>query len=286
MPQSDIGVGALPLPQFDYPFNIGSAPIGLGTNRISLGPGQVWPVPRGTYLLAVTGVISAFQWFDPVRQEWVNLLGPGAAWQVRMEFIDGSNYRVVNLSDSWYGGLVTTPGTGYAQASTSVTAGTGNSTWQPIVGGALGTFTTNAGTGFNAGSGWTKPPIVAIANPPPPGIAATATAALNAGAVGTVTIRTAGAGYTTAPPVYLFPDITDPAYISGAAQLWSPNPGLVTVALTGAGTVTGLLLVNAGQLLTTAPTLTVNGVGSSAVVTTNPASVVAAANDVLTIMPC
>jgi hypothetical protein len=58
-----------------------------------------------------------------------------------------------------------------------------------------------------------------------------------------------------------------------------------TVALTGAGTITGLLLVSGGQLLTTAPTLTVNGVGSAATATTSPATVVAAANDVLTIQP-
>jgi hypothetical protein len=46
-----------------------------------------------------------------------------------------------------------------------------------------------------------------------------------------------------------------------------------------------LLLVSGGQLLTTAPTLTVNGVGSGATATTSPATVVAAANDVLTIQP-
>ena len=285
MPQSDIGVGNLPLPQFVYPFNITNEPYQVGTNRISLGPAQAWYLARGKWQLSVTGTVSALQWFDPVRLEWVNLLGPGTAWATEY-FSDGSNYRVVNLSDSWYTGIVSAAGSGYAQSSTTVTAGTGNSTWQPIVGGALGTFTTNTGTGFSAGSGWTKPPLVVIPEPPPPGIAATATCSLSSGAVGTVTIRTAGAGYTTAPPIYLFPDQTDPAFISGTAVLWSPNPGLVTVVTTGAGTLTGLLLVNAGQLLTTAPTLTVNGVGTSATATTSPATVVAAANDVLTIMPC
>ncbi len=285
MPQSDIGVGPLPTPQFDYPINISNVPYTVGTNKISLSPAMAWYIPRGKYQLSVTGSVSALQWYDPIRQEWVNLLGPGAAWQTEY-FSDGVNFRVVNLSDSWYTGIVGTAGTGYVQGSTTVTAGTGNSTWQPIVGGALGTFTTNSGTGFFAGTGFTKPPIVVIGSPPAPGVAATATAALSTGAVGTVTIRTAGAGYLTPPPVYLFPDQTDPAWLSGAANLWYPNPGLVTVALTGAGTLTALLLVNAGQLLTTAPTLTVNGVGSSGAVTTSPATVVAAANDVLTIMPC
>lgn len=285
MAQSDIGVGPLPAPQFDYPLIINNVPYTVGTNKISLLPASAWYIPRGKYQLSVTGTVSALQWFDPIRQEWVNLLGPGAAWQTEY-FSDGVNFRVVNLSDSWYTGIVSAAGSGYAQGSTTVTAGTGNSTWQPLVGGALGTFTTNTGTGFFAGSGFTKPPIVVIAGPPQPGIAATATAALSSGAVGTVTIRTAGAGYPSAPAVYLFPDQTDPAWLSGAAQIWYPNPGLVTVALTGAGTLTGLLLINAGQSLTTAPTLTVNGVGSSATATTSPATVVAAANDVLTIMPC
>lgn len=287
MAQSDIGVGSLPVPQFDYPINISGVPYNVGANRISLIPAQAWYIPRGTWMLSVTGTVSALQWYDPVRQEWQNLLGPGAAWQTRFTS-DGVNYRVVNLADSWYGGIVTGAGSNYVQSSTTCTAGTGNSTWNAIVGGALGTFTTastNLAQGIFIGSGFTKPPIVVIPPPPAPGIAATATAALSSGGVGTVTIRTAGAGYLTAPSIYLYPDQTDPAWIAGTAQIWYPNPGLVTVALTGSGTVTGVLLINAGQSLTTAPTLTINGVGSSATATTNPATVVAAANDVLTIQP-
>ncbi len=76
-------------------------------------------------------------------------------------------------------------------------------------------------------------------------------------------------------------DPTDPNLLAGSAIV----PATATVALTGAGTLTGLLLINAGVLLTTAPTLTVNGVGASATATTNPATVVAAANDVVTIQP-
>jgi hypothetical protein len=228
-------------------------------------------IPAGEWALAVTGTISALQYLDPVRQEWVNLLGPGAAWQTTLRS-DGANWRVANLSDWWFTGIVTAAGTNYVQASTTVTAGTGNSVWQPIVGGALGAFTVTV-----AGSGYTKPPIVYIPAPTPPGIAATATAALSTGTVSAVTIRTAGAGYTSAPPITLVTDPSDPAVAIVQAK--------ATVVLTGAGTVTGLLLVSGGQLLTTAPTLTVNGVGSGATATTSPATVVAAANDVLTIQP-
>lgn len=285
MPQSDIGVGGLPLPQFSYPFQFaGPAPYAVGTNKLSLLPAQAYYLPRGTWFVAVTGSVSALQFLDPVRQEWANLLGPGAAWALRIQS-DGGNYRVINLSDAAYGGLVTAAGSGYAQASTTVTPSTGNSTWTPIVGGALGAFTVNTGLGMFAGSGFSMPPLVIIPEPPSPGIPATATAALTAGAVSAVTIRTAGAGYTSAPPIYLAPNPTDPAFLAGNVNLPTPNPGLVTVALTGAGTVTGVLLTNFGQALTTAPTLTIGGVGSGATATTNPATVVAAANDVLTIQP-
>ncbi len=268
------GLG-LPSPQQLFPAQLGLAPYTGATNKISLSPAQAVIIPAGQWLVQVTGTVSALQYLDPVRLEWVNLHGPGTAWNVTIKS-DGFNFRVVNLSDSWYGGIVSVAGTGYVQASTTVTPGTGNSTWQPIVGGALGTFTVVAG-----GSGYGKPPLVVLPSPPAPGIAATATAALTTGAVSSITIRTAGAGYPVAPAVVIVTDPTDPNLLAGSAIV----PATATVALTGAGTLTGLLLINAGVLLTTAPTLTVNGVGASATATTNPATVVAAANDVVTIQP-
>jgi len=268
------GVG-LPPPQPLFPFNLLTDPVTPPTNRISLLPAQIITIPAGEWIVGATGVVSALQWLDPVRLEWQNLVGPGAAFSTRVKS-DGFSYRIVNLSDSWYGALITGAGSGYVQASTTVTAGTGNSTWQPIIGGALGTFTVVAG-----GTGYGKPPLVYIPAPPAPGIAATATAALSATAVNAITIRTAGAGYPVAPPVFIVTDPTDPNLLAGAAM----TPATATVALTGAGTLTGLLLINAGVLLTTAPTLTVNGVGTSATATTNPSTVVAAANDVITMQP-
>jgi hypothetical protein len=277
MPQFIAGPGqGLPLPQEPYAahqFLQGLAPFTGPTNAVSLGPAETLYIPAGQWIVSCTGTISALQWLNPVTQQWTNLLGPGATFATYVRS-DGFSWRVANLSDWWYGGIVTAAGTGYVQSSTTITAGTGNSTWVAIVGGALGTFTQ-----VTAGSGYTKPPIVFIPTPPPPGVAATATAALGtggaAGTVASITIRTAGAGYLVAPPVILYSDPTDPST--------AIVPATFTVALTGAGTVTAALLVNGGQLLTTAPTLTVNGVGSSATATTNPATVVAAANDVITI---
>jgi hypothetical protein len=273
-PLSGPGVG-LPPPQALYPSVLGLSPYTAPTNRVSLSPAQALYLPAGAFIVACTGTVSALQWLDPVRQEWQNLLGPGAVFATSVKS-DGFSYRIVNLSDSWYGGIVTAAGSGYAQATTTVTPGTGNSTWQPIIGGALGTFTVLAG-----GAGYGKPPLVFMPSPPAPGIAATATAALSAGAVSAITIRTAGAGYLVAPPVVIVTDPTDPNLLAGLAI----TQATATVALTGSGTLTGLLLINAGVLLTTAPTLTVNGAGTSATATTNPATVVAAANDVITIQP-
>jgi hypothetical protein len=276
MPQQNIaGPGqGLPLPLFPFPVTEGVAPYRAPTNRISLSPAQTFVIPAGSWVVSSTGTVSAIQYLDPIRQEWQNYAGPGAALFENLTS-DGVNWRVNNLADSAYGALITAAGSGYAQASTTVTAGTGNSTWQPIIGGALGAFT--VGT---AGSGYTIPPLVLIPPPPAPGIAATATAALTTGAVSSITIRTAGAGYLTAPPITLLPVQNDPAYLAGTII-----NAAATVVLTGAGTLTGLLLVNFGGPLTTAPTLTVNGVGTTATATTNPATVVAAANDVITLQP-
>lgn len=269
------GVG-LPPPQALYPSTLNLSPYTAPTNRVSLKPASTIKIPAGRWIVSVTGVISALQYFDPVRLEWVNIQGPGAAWASFVES-DGFNIRVCNLADSFYTGIVTTPGTAYVQASTTVTAATGNSTWNPIVGGAIGTITVVSG-----GAGYTMTPTVFIPSPPAPGIAAAALATLSAGAVSTITVSggVAGAGYLVAPPIVIVPDPSDPALAAGLI-----TNATATCVLTGAGTITGLLLANGGQPLTTAPTLTVNGVGSSAVVTTSPATVVAAANDLVTIQP-
>ena len=278
MPQQNIaGAGQLlPPPQALYPVSLLNNPYVAATNVIALKPAEITMIPAGSWIVSATGTISAIQWFNPVKLQWDNFVGPGAAFSAVIHS-DGVNWRVANLSDSWYGGIVTAAGSGYAQGTTTVTAGTGNSTWQPIVGGALGAFTVVA-----AGSGYSKTPLVFIPAPPSPGIAATATATISAGAVTAVTISTAGAGYLVAPPVLILPDPFDPNFLSGSPAIVNAT---ATVVLTGAGTLTGLLLVNAGTLLTTAPTLTVNGAGTSATATTNPATVVAAATDQVTFQP-
>ena len=59
--------------------------------------------------------------------------------------------------------VVVAGGSGYVQASTSVTASAGGSTWQPIVGGMLSMSSIN-----NAGTGYGVAPNLFIAAPPSP----------------------------------------------------------------------------------------------------------------------
>lgn len=269
---------SLPPPQALYPQPIYAGPYVAPTNKVSLTAAGVLLIPPGSWIVG-GGTVSAVQYLDPVTQQWTNQTTLGSAFVTKVRS-DGVNWRVANLSGAAYAATVTAAGSGYVQATTTVTASAGNSTWVAVVGGALGTFTIPSGGG---GSGYSKPPLVFIPPPPYPGVAATATAALTAGVVSSVTIRTAGAGYLTAPPVVIVPDFSDPNYINGTIV----NASGITVALTGGGTLTAVLLTNFGQSLSAGPTLTVSGAGSSATAATTPVSGswVAPANDVITMQP-
>ena len=130
------------------------------------------------------------------------------------------------------------------------------------------------------GKGYTIPPLVLIPDPPTPGVAATAVAVISGGTVTSITVVNPGAGYLVAPTPTLLPCQTDPAFLAG-----SITNATATLTLTGAGTLTAVLLGNFGGPLTSAPTLTVAGVGTTGTVTTIPATVVAAANDTITMQP-
>ncbi len=234
------------------------------TYRVDIPTAGCLTIPPGEWVASTADTVGALQWYDGnVTGQWINFAAP-AAFNMLVRS-DGVNFRVANLSDSAFGGLVTAAGSGYAQATTTITPGTGNSTWQPVIGGSLG-----SGVIAAAGSNYTKNPLLFIPAPPYPGVTATARLGLSAGAVNSVTFTNAGAGYLTAPTLVVVPDPFDPNLnIITAAR--------ITCSVTGAGTLTAALLLNFGQPLTTAPTLTVAGAGASATATTNPAAVVAAA---------
>ena len=284
MPQRMAGPGVpLPAPQLLFPGSLLGAPVTAPTFEVGLAAGQALIVPAGTWM-ASWPAVCMLQWLDGwCTGEWINFnavypinssstsgaagVNSGIAAQ-GYEFFqsDGVNIRIANLSGSAWGATVSAAGTLYVQSTTTVTAGTGNSTWMPVVGGALGTFTVVTG-----GAGYSMPPIVLIAKPPSPGVPATALAAISAGAVTSITIQDPGAGYLTPPPVTIIPNPFDPNFLSGAITA----NAAATVALTGAGTLTAVLLQNFGQSLSAAPTLTVNGAGSAATVVTAPSTIIA-----------
>jgi hypothetical protein len=140
------------------------------------------------------------------------------------------------------------------------------------------------------------PPILAIDPPPAGGIQATATCTISAGAINAVTVTNAGAGYISAPNVYVMPQYGTypgigppvnavapstaiPPGLIGSNQPpffpginWGISPGttgaLLTAnpTLTGSGTVTGLVMTNwgLGYTGTTIPTIAITGAGAAA----------------------
>lgn len=263
----------LPAPQALYPVTLNNTAFTAPTNRLSLQAGQATLVPAGTWLIS-GGAPSAVQYLDPVTQQWTNLTVFGAPF-IEMVQSDGFTSRVANLTGVATGATVSAAGSNYVQGTTVVNPSTGNSRWVAVVGGALATPTVGA-----AGANYGLPPVVSIAAPPPPGVAATATAALTAGAVSGITLTSVGAGYRSPPAIVLVPSSTDP-------NVGTIQNATATTTLTGAGTVTAVLLQNFGTQLAAAPTLAVAGAGSGATAVTVPVtgSWVAPASDTIIIQP-
>jgi hypothetical protein len=252
-PLGGSGLG-LQLPQNLYPSELGGNPYDYSTNRISLSPGDTLPIQRGSWLIGPDGgarSVSFIQFKDPVTQQW-----KGFRPIRSMHFIDsdGFNVRLANLTGCPICAVVTAGGSGYAQATTTCVAGTGNSTWQPIVGGMV-SVTSMANVGGNYGVA----PEVFIPAPPYPGIPATAYATIGTGGtVSGVTMINVGAGYTSTPIPVIMPSATDPNLAAGITQ------ASVVMGTLGSGAVTGVLCTNPGVSLTAAPTLTISGAGSAA----------------------
>lgn len=260
MPQVVIaGPGqGLPPAQSLYPGNllIGSPnPYTPSGNSVDLAAGAALPIPAGTWIVA-PGPYSVLQWLDPITGIWRGHSSARTPFQVVQS--DGFTRRVANLTGCPVAAVVTTVGATYVQSATTVTVNTGNSTWQPIIGGLV-TLTTIS----TAGAHYTIPPLVIMPPCPPPsggvpqGVAATAVAAISSGTVSTITVTNQGAGYPAAFTVTLLPDPTDPniATITNAVAVFG---------ITGAGTVAAVLCTNPGSPTASAPTLTISGGDSNA----------------------
>lgn len=232
-------------------YGVYPTPRGQSSIAFDLQPGAARIIPAGTWFLD-TDPYTCVQEFDPVQGQWIS---PGGDSFVGPQYInsDGFNYRAINLCGTIVGANVTTAGTGYVAANPPTVSFTNaaNAAATAIIGGAVSTSVTVT----NGGSNYTYPPLVMLDSPPVgAGYQATATCTISAGAVATVTINNQGAGYTNVPNFYF---TNDPRDTTGS--------GAIAVGvLTGAGTITQLIITNQGSPNTTLqPTITFSS-GSAA----------------------
>jgi hypothetical protein len=271
------GIG-LGYPSNYYPSELQNAPQDPSSNRLALAPGDTFVIQAGDWIIGL-GMYCVMQFLDPVTNTWVT--PSGAAWNRGMLLVasDGFNVRIANLTGCVVSAAVIVGGTGYVQATTTITAigafvGAAP-TLLPIVGGAVGltgTFTVDVPT---KGAGYGVAPIVMIPPPPPAvsnangvgGIQATAIAVIAGGTISSISITNPGAGYPTAPPCVVVPSPFDPNLSVGITA------ATVSLSLTSAGVIMGALVTNTGSPLPNGSlgsvTLTIGGAGTSGSLTAN-----------------
>jgi hypothetical protein len=271
------GIG-LGYPSNYYPSELQNAPQDPSSNRLALAPGDTFVIQAGDWIIGL-GMYCVMQFLDPVTNTWVT--PSGAAWNRGMLLVasDGFNVRIANLTGCVVSAAVIVGGTGYVQATTTITAigafvGAAP-TLLPIVGGAVGltgTFTVDVPI---KGAGYGLAPIVMIPPPPPAvsnangvgGIQATAIAVIAGGTISSISITSPGAGYPTAPPCVVVPSPFDPNLSVGITA------ATVSLSLTSAGVIMGALVTNTGSPLPNGSlgsvTLTIGGAGTSGSLTAN-----------------
>jgi hypothetical protein len=258
-----IGMG-LSLPTFLYPSQLYNTTPDIGENRLDLSAGAAWAIEPGDWLLD-TGSFAMFQYRDPYTNGWstfnTNRNGPFHI------FSDGTqSLRLANLLGCPIAAVIQNAGSSFTQATATITASTGGSTWNAIVGGALSVVSITA-----AGSAFAVNPLVLLPGPPTysansiGGIPALATVAtLTSQTVATVSLAQPGAGYTAATITGLIvPSLFDP-------NIGTIVPGTVTFGLTDSGKITGAVCTNNGAPLATLTALTLTaagGAGSGATLT-------------------
>jgi hypothetical protein len=221
-------------------------PRGQSSIAMTLQPGLSRLIPAGTWQLSTDGY-SCVQEFDPVQDQWIAPGGGGGSYANQPDMIryinsDGNNYRVINLCGCIVGAIVSTAGSGYTTASPPTVSFTNatNAAAVAIVGGAVSTSVTVT----NAGTSYTYPPLILLDSPPYNGVGgyqATGYSTLSGTTLSSITIDNQGAGYVQVPNIYI---INDPRDTTGS--------GASAVAtLTGAGTVTQLVITNIGNPNTT-----------------------------------
>lgn len=251
---------------------------------LTLLSGQAYDIPNGTWLIR-PGPYTALQYYDPVSQSWRNLNIPfNHSTQVFAG--DGSNYRLLNVTGTVQGALVTNGGTADATkngvwpaGSSSVTGVTatvpagatapaGTATFNCIVGGAVSTTVTVT----SGGAAYTKPPLVKFGRPAAGGLQATGYSVLTAGVVTSIVVTNQGGGYPSAPTVTLVnaPGDTTGYGATATAALDATNDGKL-VAVT---------MADVGSGYNTVPTITIAGLAGAPAATAIPCLTVITATTV------
>ena len=233
-------------------------------NTVALGPAQSWLVgPGAGQYQIVLDRYHVLQYKDPISDVWRGAGTANAIGGISTVQSDGNNVRIANQTGCAVGALLTNAGSGYTSAP-AVSASAGGSKWRAIVGGAVSTTVTIT----NAGQNYTYPPICVIDAPPFGGIQATATCSLSSGTIGSVTIVDQGAGYINVPNISFVNDYRE-IIASASSGITVGYQAAAVLQLTGAQTVTGLMLTNLGTgAVSSLPTLTFTGGGGSSAAAT------------------
>ncbi len=234
---------------------------GVNSNVEALKPGQVDLLsPAGWYAIR-TGPYTVIQQYDPITQTWRTIGGGVNGGGIEYIYSDGVNYRLANQNGCVVGVIITNVGSGYSATNPPTITTTTGAVFKAIVGGAVSQTVTVTNGGVN----YTYAPQVVISAPPAGGIQATGYCTLTSGVVTSVTIVDQGAGYASTPNITFFNDPRE-----GLNGLPTGYNAAVVATLTGAGTVTGVLVLDHGNPVavtagtaTAIPTLTINNNGGS-----------------------
>jgi hypothetical protein len=320
-------------------FNPPMLPFGLGAGEYTLLPagqavvgafGSVFspqlatnnPV-TGQYVVQM-GQYTALQQYDQGMNYWQDVqVNPWAQVTVSS---DGVNYRLLNSTGCPVGAVITNAGASYTNGfygytqfgqgqgsaitiqggittpgntTLTITPSAGGSLWNAIVGGAVSTTLSFAGTVFNgnlananvtagqsangfgqasaaggitasAGTNYTRPPILVFSPPvgqgAQPYILPTAICAITAGAISSVTVVDQGAGLVGLPGIVVVPQPGDTTG-GGAVLGWLfGNTGTAGVgAGVGSGSILAMWPAYHGTPLTAVPTFTFSPASTTAV---------------------
>lgn len=296
--------GAFPLPL---------AQVQEGGTRIDLNSGGTFYPPPGTYIYSLPSNVQ-LEYFDGQAQSW-QILSPVSTGGFLSA--DGFNFRFHNVTGIVNSITISTAGSGQtngigptatgvtiAIAASNTNTPTNNATGYAIIGGSVA-----APTITQPGSLFTAVPLIVIDPPPAGGIQATAYAVVSStGTISAVTMDNVGAGYLATPNFWVIPQT--PIYqggpSGGVAAGLIPPPGLVfpgnavpgnqntsptgvqltPVALTGSGTITGLVVSDAGgQYTSAAPAVTVTSNAGSAGTAVGVVSTTAPARGTVLLQP-